>query len=169
MARVNILCVARQGESSPDKCDAGSLVRHHSHIRCRSRHYDMALRNRQVAWLLRTSVLTCRHISVVVCTLDIIPDVAVSIAVHHPSRRLAAVRYVVQCGSGTPDRHTATQWWDKDETLVVGDMSVDILMGKAAGAAICGVIYGNGSVAELRDVGADYLISDFSELKDLLN
>ena len=63
----------------------------------------------------------------------------------------------------------ATQGWDKDETLVVGDMSVDILMGKAAGAATCGVIYGNGSVAELRDVGADYLISDFSELKDLLN
>lgn len=63
----------------------------------------------------------------------------------------------------------ATQGWDKDETLVVGDMSVDILMGKAVGAATCGVIYGNGSVAELRDVGADYLISDFSELKDLLN
>lgn len=63
----------------------------------------------------------------------------------------------------------ATQGWDKDETFVVGDMSVDILMGKAAGAATCGVIYGNGSVAELRDVGADYLISDFSELKDLLN
>lgn len=63
----------------------------------------------------------------------------------------------------------ATQGWDKDETLVVGDMNVDILMGKAAGAATCGVIYGNGSVAELRDVGADYLISDFSELKDLLN
>lgn len=63
----------------------------------------------------------------------------------------------------------ATQGWDKDETLVVGDMSVDILMGKAAGAATCGVIYGHGSVAELRDVGADYLISDFSELKDLLN
>lgn len=63
----------------------------------------------------------------------------------------------------------ATQGWDKDETLVVGDMSVDILMGKAAGAATCGVIYGNGSVAELRDVRADYLISDFSELKDLLN
>lgn len=63
----------------------------------------------------------------------------------------------------------ATQGWDKDETLVVGDMSVDILMGKAVGAATCGVIYGNGSVAELRDVGADYLISDFSELKALLN
>lgn len=62
----------------------------------------------------------------------------------------------------------ATQGWDKDETLVVGDMSVDILMGKAAGTATCGVTYGNGSVKELRDAGAVYLISDFSELQVLL-
>lgn len=129
-------------------------------------------------WPYETARLlgSSEHLSSLVVTyllwfgpLDIIPDVAVSIAVHHPSRRLAAVCHAVQCGSGTPDRHTATQGWDKEETLVVGDMSVDILMGKAAGAATCGVIYGNGSVAELRDVGADYLISDFSELKDLLN
>lgn len=62
----------------------------------------------------------------------------------------------------------ATQGWDKDETLVVGDMNVDIRMGKAAGTATCGVTYGNGSVAELRDAGADYLISDFRELKNIL-
>lgn len=62
----------------------------------------------------------------------------------------------------------ATQGWDKDETLVVGDMSVDILMGMAAGTATCGVTYGNGSVKELRDAGAVYLISDFSELQVLL-
>lgn len=58
----------------------------------------------------------------------------------------------------------ATQEWDRAETLVVGDMNVDILMGKAAGTATCGVTYGNGSVSELRDAGAAYLISDFSEL-----
>lgn len=62
----------------------------------------------------------------------------------------------------------ATQGWDKDETLVVGDMSVDILMGKAAGAATCGVTYGNGSVEELRDADANYLISNFSELQVLM-
>lgn len=63
----------------------------------------------------------------------------------------------------------ATQEWDRTETLVVGDMNVDILMGKAAGTATCGVTYGNGSVSELRDAGADYLISDFSELCNTLD
>lgn len=62
----------------------------------------------------------------------------------------------------------ATQMWDKDETLVVGDMNVDILMGQAAGTATCGVTYGNGSAVKLRDAGADYLISDFSELQGIL-
>ncbi len=57
-----------------------------------------------------------------------------------------------------------SQGWDKNETLVVGDMGVDILMGKGAGAAACGVTYGNGSVAELQEAGADHIISDFSEL-----
>lgn len=62
----------------------------------------------------------------------------------------------------------ATQGWDKNETLVVGDMNVDILMGKAAGTATCGVTYGNGSVAELKESEADYIISDFSELHNML-
>lgn len=62
-----------------------------------------------------------------------------------------------------------TQGWDKNETLVVGDMGVDILMGKGAGAAACGVIYGNGSIVELKDAGADYIISDFAELIGILN
>lgn len=57
-----------------------------------------------------------------------------------------------------------TQGWDKNETLVVGDMGVDILMGKGAGTAACGVTYGNGSPAELKEAGADHIISDFSEL-----
>lgn len=63
----------------------------------------------------------------------------------------------------------ATQGWDKNEMLVVGDMNVDILMGKAAGTATCGVTYGNGSVAELREAGLDHIISDFSQLQDLLD
>lgn len=62
----------------------------------------------------------------------------------------------------------AKQGWNKTETLVVGDMNVDILMGKAAGAATCGVTYGNGSEAELKDAGTDYLISDFSQLSGFL-
>ena len=51
-----------------------------------------------------------------------------------------------------------------DETLVVGDMPVDIQMGKGAGARTCAVTYGNASREELIAAGADYVIDDFSEL-----
>lgn len=50
------------------------------------------------------------------------------------------------------------------ETLVVGDMNVDILMGNNAGAKTCGVTYGNGTRRELVEAGADYLIDSFDEL-----
>ena len=51
-----------------------------------------------------------------------------------------------------------------DETLVVGDMPVDILMGKHAGTRTCGVTYGNASRADLAAVGADCIIDDFSQM-----
>ena len=51
-----------------------------------------------------------------------------------------------------------------DETLVVGDMPVDIAMGKGAGARTCGVTYGNASRADLAAAGADFIIDDFSQL-----
>lgn len=73
----------------------------------------------------------------------------------------------VKNGKPAPDSVNlilAKQGWDKGETLVVGDMNVDILMGKAAGTATCGVNYGNGSISELKGACADYIISDFSEL-----
>lgn len=63
----------------------------------------------------------------------------------------------------------STQGWNKAETLVVGDMNVDILMGKRAGTATCGVTYGNGTIAELRQAGADYIISDFAALTAILS
>lgn len=62
----------------------------------------------------------------------------------------------------------ATQGWDKDETLVVGNMAVDIHMGKAAGTTTCGMTYGNGSTSELKEAGSDFIISDFSELYNIL-
>lgn len=58
----------------------------------------------------------------------------------------------------------SAQGWNTVETLVVGDMNVDILMGKRAGTATCGVTYGNGSAAELQEVGADCIISGFSAI-----
>ncbi len=58
--------------------------------------------------------------------------------------------------------------FDASETLVVGDMDVDILMGARAGARTCGVTYGNGSRETLAAAGADYIIDDFAELLTLL-
>ncbi len=51
-----------------------------------------------------------------------------------------------------------------DETLVVGDMDVDILMGRNAGAQTCGVTYGNGTSSELEAAGADYIIDSMDRL-----
>ena len=62
----------------------------------------------------------------------------------------------------------ATQEWNKEETLVVGDMNVDILMSKAAGTATCGVTYGNGTGAELKDAGADYIITEFPRIVGII-
>jgi phosphoglycolate phosphatase len=55
-----------------------------------------------------------------------------------------------------------------DETLVVGDMPVDVLMGAGAGARTCAVTYGNASRVALADAGADLIIDDFSALPALL-
>ena len=50
------------------------------------------------------------------------------------------------------------------ETLVVGDMPVDILMGRQAGARTCAVTYGNATRRQLEEAGADFIIDDMAEL-----
>jgi phosphoglycolate phosphatase len=55
-----------------------------------------------------------------------------------------------------------------NDTLVVGDMPVDILMGSRAGALTCAVTYGNASRSALAASGATYIIDDFAELLTLL-
>ena len=57
---------------------------------------------------------------------------------------------------------------DARDTLVVGDMAVDILMGARAGALTCGVTWGNGSRHELEQAGADYIIESIDELENLI-
>lgn len=57
-----------------------------------------------------------------------------------------------------------TLGWNADDTLVVGDADVDIMMGNAAGCRTCAVTYGNGSIASLKAAQPDYMIDDFKEL-----
>ena len=54
--------------------------------------------------------------------------------------------------------------FDASETLVVGDMAVDILMGANAGTKTCGVTWGNGTREELKEAGADFIIDKMEEL-----
>ncbi|MDP4276455.1 MAG: HAD-IA family hydrolase [Bacteroidota bacterium] len=55
-----------------------------------------------------------------------------------------------------------------EETMVVGDTAYDIAMGKGAGSLTCGVTYGNGTREELDAQQADYVISDFRQLKTIV-
>lgn len=58
--------------------------------------------------------------------------------------------------------------WERAETLMIGDMNVDILMGQRANVKTCGVLYGNGKERELQQTGADYIIPVFSDLLKIL-
>lgn len=51
-----------------------------------------------------------------------------------------------------------------EETLVVGDTTFDLEMGRAAGAHTCGVTYGNQTGAQLMSACPDYLIDDIRNL-----
>lgn len=60
-----------------------------------------------------------------------------------------------------------TLGWNADDTLVVGDADVDIMMGNAAGCRTCAVTYGNGSIASLKAALPDCIIDDFSVIPNL--
>lgn len=57
--------------------------------------------------------------------------------------------------------------WNAEDTLVVGDADVDILMGNGAGCKTCAVTYGNGAVSSLMAAGPDYMIGSFPDLLDI--
>lgn len=50
------------------------------------------------------------------------------------------------------------------ETIVVGDMPVDIAMGKGAGCQTVGVTYGNATKGELIDAGADHVVDSAADI-----
>lgn len=54
------------------------------------------------------------------------------------------------------------------ETLVVGDTSFDILMGRSAQVHTCGVTYGNGSRESMIEAGAEYMLDDFGQLHEII-
>lgn len=62
-----------------------------------------------------------------------------------------------------------TLGWRPQETLVVGDADVDILMGAAAGCPTCAVTYGNGTLASLQAANPTHIIYRFAALNPFDN
>ena len=54
------------------------------------------------------------------------------------------------------------------QTLVIGDMPVDIEMGRNAGAATCAVTWGNATPEALAASGADFIINSMPELLEIV-
>lgn len=54
------------------------------------------------------------------------------------------------------------------KTLVVGDSTFDMDMGREAGCHLCGVTYGSHTPEMLREKGARYIIDQFSELEKIV-
>jgi stage III sporulation protein AE len=55
-----------------------------------------------------------------------------------------------------------------EEAMVIGDMPMDILMGKGAAAYACGVTYGNADRDTLLAAGADFVIDDIAALAGVI-
>lgn len=55
-----------------------------------------------------------------------------------------------------------------ENCLMVGDTTVDILAGKAAGAQTIGLLCGFGTERELRRAGADLVLKELSDLREIL-
>lgn len=56
---------------------------------------------------------------------------------------------------------------DRGRTLIVGDGSADIIAGKSADIHTCGLTCGFGTARELEVAGADVIITDIVEMKEL--
>jgi 2-phosphoglycolate phosphatase len=72
-------------------------------------------------------------------------------------------------GARKPDRRhllytLAALGSERDETLFVGDMTVDIETARNAGVAVAALPTGSSSVQQLREAAPDHLLENFSEL-----
>jgi len=56
----------------------------------------------------------------------------------------------------------------RDRVIMIGDMAIDVLSGKAVGIITCAVTYGLVREDEIRKVAPDYIIDDIIELRDII-
>ena len=57
----------------------------------------------------------------------------------------------------------------KEKTIMVGDMDIDVLAGKKAGIRTCAVSYGIGKTDDIVKAKPDYIIDDISKLKGIIS
>lgn len=57
---------------------------------------------------------------------------------------------------------------DRERTMIVGDMAVDVEAGKNAGIKTCWVSYGLGKTDDIKGLKPDYIIDDIGELKKII-
>lgn len=56
----------------------------------------------------------------------------------------------------------------RNESMVIGDMNVDVLAGKRARVHTCAVTYGIGKMIDILDEDPEYIIDDLLELKKII-
>lgn len=57
---------------------------------------------------------------------------------------------------------------DKNKTIIIGDMYLDILAGKRAGIVTCAVTYGIGKKGDILKANPDYIVDNIIELKKII-
>jgi phosphoglycolate phosphatase len=72
----------------------------------------------------------------------------------HPSKPHPSMIYQAMADAGV----------EADATIMIGDTSFDMEMGRAAGCRTIGVTWGYHSAEELRHYGADVIVNDMAEL-----
>lgn len=72
--------------------------------------------------------------------------------------------------SSCPLDKTLNRWkMNKEKTIMVGDMDIDILAGKRSGMSTCAVTYGIGKKDDILKAKPDYIIDSILELKEIIN
>lgn len=57
---------------------------------------------------------------------------------------------------------------DKNKSLIVGDMDVDVMAGNNSGVRVCWVTYGLGKIEDVAPLKPEYIIDDLIELKEII-
>ena len=92
----------------------------------------------------------------------------------HNLHDLFVVTKTADCGAGKPNPQVLLEAMDevgadKTNSVIIGDTTYDILMGKNAGIKSVGVSFGYHSVADLKEAGAELIVDAFTDLPNAID